>query len=175
MGTTSLLLASIVATLALTEPQRTAQVHLPPGDAEVRTWRDSFTGDRLSSLTLLLTGPKGPLSVSMVVVATQKAAAPAGSRTLRLDIYMPLVVGTPDYSAPHLTVTLNKGTPAQTTERFRVEAATPLPPPTPRVTMIVSEAALARMARARTIDGRIFGFDFDLTPGQQRALRDFLR
>jgi len=145
----------------------------PPGDGEVRTWRDSFTNDTITTLTLMLTGPKGPLPINMAVRTVRPAQAAAGSPVqIRLDFDLSLFVGIPDYRSPHLVFTLGRGTKDEKTSahdanpRLVVRTAK-------QVTVPFDAAALSRLAGATTVDGRILGLEFELTPKQRRAIKDF--
>src|SRR5262245_13976993 len=51
----------------------------PPGDGEIQVIRDRATEDTVTTLTLILRGPKGPLPVSLVLTTTRKRSTKPGS------------------------------------------------------------------------------------------------
>lgn len=160
----------MVAALAVAPAWPAAQG--PPADREVRTTKDSFTGDTLTTLTLMLAGPQGPLPINLAITRVQKAKPGAGAAAdVRLEFDMPLYTGALDYKAPQVVIDLGGGQSLSYTVDSR---ATP-----PAVTHIgaapFSESDLSRMARAAAIRGRLFGVEFTLTPAQVRAIQDFAR
>ena len=142
----------------------------PPVDREVRTTKDAFTNDTLTTLTLMLAGPKGPLPINMAITTVRKAKPGAGPAVdYRLSFDMPMYAGPLDQKAPQVAFELD----GRAGPSFTVDPrATP-----PSVTHIVasrfSSGDLSRLAGAATIRGRLFGVEFALTPQQIRAIREF--
>ena len=143
------------------------------GDGDVRSSRDAATGDTLTTLTLILSNPKGPLPITMVLtkIARAKPATTAAS-DMRIDVDMRLFVGVPDYRDPQLQMTLDRGTKRQRDEDHSVEPGINMRA-TNQVSIMFSSAALGRLAAAATIDGRLFGVEFTITPRQLRAIQHF--
>ena len=163
MAARALVLAMLVFAPMVTAAQG------PPADLEVRTTKDSITNDTLTTLTLMLAGPNGPLPINMAITSVHKAKAGAGAVAYRLEFDMPLYTGALDYKAPQVVFDLGGGQRLS----FDVDSrATP-----PAVTHIsaspFSAGELSRMARAATIRGQLFGVEFVLTPAQVRAVKDF--
>jgi hypothetical protein len=145
----------------------------PPGDLEVRTSRDPLTNDTLTTLTLMLKGPKGPLPVNMVVVKRRPAQAEAASPTdVRLQFDFPLLVGQPDYGRPHVVLTLDKGAGNEQTGSYNAEPAAIIPGET-QIGVRYSTSALERLGKATRVEGRVLGVEFVLTPAQLRAISNF--
>jgi hypothetical protein len=145
----------------------------PPGDLEVRTSRDPLTNDTLTTLTLMLKGPKGPLPVNVAIVKRRPAQAEAGSPTdVRLQFDFPLFVGQPDYGRPHVVLTLDKGARNEETGSYNAEPAAIIPGET-QIRVRYSASALGRLAKAARVEGRVLGVEFVLTPEQLRAIRNF--
>jgi hypothetical protein len=167
-------LAPALLLVTLTQPLADAQ-QAPPGDCEVRTWRDGFTNDRHTSLTLMLRGPKGQLPVNLVVTAIHQSRAPRGKPAdVRLDFTMPLFVGQVDFKRPNLKFTVDRGLDTQRFEEASLEGTGALPS-IDHVILPYDLASLKTLAGASTIDGRLFGIDFVLTARQVRAIQDFYR
>ena len=165
-------LALLLATLS--QPLAEAQKP-PPGDCEVRTWRDGFTNDRHTSLTLMLRGPKGQLPVNLVVTVIHPSRAPRGKPAdVRLDFTMPLFVGQFDFKRPNLKFVVDRGLDTQKVEEANIEGTGALPP-IDQIIVPYDLASLKTLAGASSLDGRLLGIDFVLTPRQVRAIQDFYR
>ena len=146
----------------------------PPGDGEVRSSRDPATNNTVSTLTLLLKGPKGPLPVNMVITAVRKGGATSGGPAeTRLDFHMPGFVGQLDISAPHLQLKMDAATKDERTASFSVDGNIPLAEAT-SVSIPVDLVALRDLAKATTVSGRLLGIEFVLTPQQVRAVTGFV-
>ena len=145
------------------------------GDGEVRTAKDPTTGDTLSTLTLLLSNAKGPLSIRMGFTKIQRVKPVTTAQSdMRIDVDMRLVVGIPDYREPQLQMTLDRGTKKVREENHSVEPGVNMRAQN-QLSIMFSSAALARLASATTIDGRLFGVEFTLTPSQLQAIQRFAR
>jgi hypothetical protein len=144
----------------------------PPGDREVRTTTDAFTGDTLTTLTLMLKGPHGPLPINMAITRVEKTKSGGGSGpAYRLEFDMPMYTGALDYKTPQVTLDLGGG------QRLSYDVDPRATPPT--VTHIgvptFSAGDLARLAGSTTMRGRLFGIEFVLTTEQVRAVQSFAR
>ena len=165
-------LAFVALLPGLVVPSRAVQQG-PPGDCEVRTSRDPATNDTLTTLTLVLKGPKGPIAVNMTIVKRRPAGAAAAAATdILLQFDFPLFVGQPDYGQPHVVLTLDKGTRDEATARYNADPGTVVRGAV-QLTVRYSAGALARLARATRVDGRFLGVEFVLTAPQLRAIRTF--
>lgn len=165
----ALAFVALLAGLAVPLP---ADQQGPPGDREVRTSRDAATNDELTTLTLVLTGPKGPVPVNMTIVKRRPAGAAASAPDIRLQFDFPLFVGQPDYGQPHVVLTLDKGTKDEATARYNADPGTVVRGAV-QLTVRYSAGALARLAKATRVDGRFLGVEFVLTAQQLRAIRAF--
>ena len=142
-------------------------------DGEVRTGRDPVTGDTLTTLTLILSSPKGTLPITMGLTKVSRAKpATTAAGDMRIDVDMRLFVGVPDYRDPQLQMTLDRGTKRQRDEDHSVEPGINMRA-TNQVSIMFTSAALGRLAAATTIDGRLFGVEFTITPRQLRAIQQF--
>jgi hypothetical protein len=165
-------LAFLVLLVGLAVPLGAVQQG-PPGDCEVRTSRDPATNEALTTLTLVLRGPKGPVPVNMTVVKRRPAGAAAAAATdIRLQFDFPLLVGQPDYGQPHVVLTLDKGTRDEDASRYNADPGTVVRGAV-QLTVRYSAGALARLARAARVDGRFLGVEFVLTAQQLRAIKTF--
>lgn len=174
--------ASVVATLALAGLLTGSAGPLavvrqaPPGDCEVRVTRDSFTNDTITTLTLMLQAPKGkPLPVSLVLTAVRRYRAKASDPlAMHMDFYLPLYVGRLEPKPPHLVFVLDRNTKDEHTDSFSVPPSVPIGPGgVDYVSLPFDAAALARLAKAGTIDGRVLGIVFELTAKQVTAIHGF--
>lgn len=162
-------LAALLAALPIVALQR------PPGDCEVRTWKDSFTNDTLTALTLMLKGPRGPLPINLSITTRRKLRMKAGEPIeVRLEFYMPLFVGSLDLKPPHVLFVFDEGTEDEITYSASVEPTAPIHAVS-RLGIASDIATLAQFGKAATIDGRLFGVEFSLTGQQIRAVSDFAR
>lgn len=161
----------VAASITTTTPADDAQLG-PPGDCEVRTTRDTFTNDTLTTLTLLLEGTQGRLPVNLAITRIRRAQAPASSSSLRLTFDMRLFVGLPDYEKPHLRLAINRGAKDGKVETYSSDPGTVLRA-ADHLVVRIDAAALARLGRAATVHGRVLGVEFVLTPKQIRAIREF--
>lgn len=141
----------------------------PPGDGEIRTTRDPSTRENLTTLTLLLSGPKGALPVNLVFTAVRGATGSAVS-AVRIDVNMPLFVGELDTKTPHLEFVLDRSARVSA----NVDASTVLPG-RKFIQVPFDVARLKSLASAGTATGRAFGIDFVLTTKQMTALKEFAR
>jgi hypothetical protein len=142
----------------------------PPGDRDVRTTKDTVTGDTLTTLTLMLAGPKEPLPINMAITVI-RPAKPGGAAAHRLDFDMPLYTGPLDQKTPQVAFTLDDGQGLS----FSVDPRA-IPPSVTHITATTFTVRdLSRMAAAKAISGRLFGIEFALTADQVRAIRDFAR
>jgi hypothetical protein len=123
----------------------------------------------------MLRGPKGPLPINLAVTVVIPA------RTVRtkqpkvtLDFLMPLFAGRADFKPPHVQIVVDRKLEGETTLAGSVEPSAVITNVS-HVTMPFEQASLGRLARATTIDGRLFGVDFVLTEKQVRAIKDFYR
>ena len=140
----------------------------PPGDGEIRTTRDSSTNETLTTLTLMLNGPKGALPVNLGFTAVRPATASSGS-TLRINVDMPLYVGEIDTKTPHLEFVLDK---SARTVTANVDASTFLPG-RKYIQVPFDAGRLQTLASARSVTGRAFGLEFVLTAKQVAAIKEF--
>ena len=164
----------VALVLALSQPAGDGQQG-PPGDCEVRTWRDGFTNDAHASLTLMLRGPKGPLPINLVVTTIRRARPSRTAQpTVTLDFLMPLFAGHADFKPPHVQLLVDRKLEGETTLTGSIEPTAVIENVT-HVRMAFEQASLGRLARATTIDGRLFGVDFVLTVRQVRAIKDYYR
>jgi hypothetical protein len=148
----------------------------PPGDGEVRTHKDAFNNDTVTTLTLMLRGPKGPLPINLLFTTRHAARAKTGAPpTVHLDFNMPLLAGTLDYKPPHILFLLDKKKENERTFTASVEATAAMPNGVTAVGLPMDVARLTRFAEATAIEGRVFGVVFELTPKQLRAIADFAR
>jgi len=150
-------------------------LQFPPGDCEVRTNRDAATNDRLSTLTLMLKGPKGPLPINLSITTRYTARGMGrGSPEVRLDFDLPLFVGSLDYKPPHALLVFDKATTDEGSFTASVEP-TAYMPGVSHFRISADASVLARFEKATTIEGRLFGVDFVLTPKQVQAVNAFAR
>jgi hypothetical protein len=166
-------LRAAIAILALSVAAIAVPRAQGPGDGEVRTGKDPATGDTLTTLTLLLSNEKGPLSIRMGFTKIQRVKpATTAQGDMRIDVDMRLVVGIPDYRDPQLQMTLDRGTKKVREENHSVEPGVNMRAQN-QLSIMFSSAALARLASATKIDGRLFGVEFTLTPRQLQAIQRF--
>ena len=142
----------------------------PPGDGEIRATRDPSTNENLTTLTLMLSGPKGALPVNLVFTAVRRATASAVS-AVRIDVNMPLFVGELDTKTPHVQFVLDRSTQVVTAN---VDASTVLPG-RKFIQVPFDAARLKTLASASGATGRAFGIDFVLTAKQMSAIKEFAR
>jgi hypothetical protein len=142
----------------------------PPGDGEIRTTRDPSTGESVTTLTLMLSGPKGALPVNLGFAAIRGATASAVS-AVRIDVSMPLFVGELDTKTPHVQFMLDRSSKVVTAN---VDASTVLPGR--KFIQVPFDADRTKtLASASTVSGRVFGIDFVLTAKQMSAIKEFAR
>ena len=141
----------------------------PPGDGEIRATRDPSTNESLTTLTLMLSGPKGALPVNLVFTVVRGATESAVS-AVRIDVNMPLFVGELDTKTPHLEFVLDRK--ARVTAN--VDASTVLPG-RKFIQVPFDAARLKTLASAGSATGRAFGIDFVLTAKQMSAIKEFAR
>jgi hypothetical protein len=142
----------------------------PPGDGEIRATRDPSTNENLTTLTLMLSGPKGALPVNLVFTAVRGATASAVS-SIRIDVNMPLFVGELDTKTPHVQFVPDRSTQMVTAN---VDASTVLPG-RKFIQVPFDAARLKALASASGATGRVFGIDFVLTAKQMSAIKEFAR
>ena len=142
----------------------------PPGDGEIRATRDPSTNESLTTLTLMLRGPKGALPVNLVFTAIRGATGSAVS-AVRIDVNMPLFVGELDTKTPHVTFVLDRSSQVVTAN---VDASTVLPG-RKFIQVPFDVARLKALAAASGVTGRAFGIDFVLTARQMSAIKEFAR
>lgn len=160
--------------MALALPLEAAQTP-PPADCEVRTWRDAFTRDTYTSLTLMLRGPKGPIPINMVLTVVHPARLRAGSGpAVRLEFLTSTFAGQFDFKAPQLVMVLDRDLPGESIEAYAVESTAAMFA-LASVTVPCDPTALRKLAAATTIDGRLMGVHFVLTARQLRAIQDLAR
>lgn len=156
--------------LALARVSSPAAQSGPPGDGEIRSSRDPSTNENLTTLTLMLSGPKGALPVNLVFTALRGATSSAVS-SLRIDVNMPQFVGELDTKAPHVQFVLDRSTQVVTAN---VDASTVLPG-RKFIQVPFDAARLKALASASGATGRAFGIDFVLTARQMSAIKEFAR
>jgi len=165
---------SLAMLVAATSGTMTLAQQGPPGDCDVRTYKDAFTNDTVTTLTLMLQGPKGPLPINMAITVRHKARPQGGPPdVVQLEFDLPLFVGQLDFRPPHLLMTLDKGTDDERVATLAVESTAPMYSVT-HADVPCDADTLRTMAKAKTIDGLFFGQAFALTPKQARALSDFV-
>ena len=142
----------------------------PPGDGEIRATRDPSTRENLTTLTLMLNGPKGALPVNLVFTAIRGATASSAVSAVRIDVNMPLFVGELDTKTPHVDFVLDRSSHVTA----NVDASTVLPG-RKFIQVPFDAARLKALASANSATGRAFGIDFVLTPKQMSALKEFAR
>ena len=146
----------------------------PPGDGDIRTTRETGTDDTLTTLTLMLKGPSGPLPINMSITSRRKVrASPGEPLGITLDFDMPLFTGIRDKQAPHLVVVLDKDLKTESFYEGSIESKFLIPDEATHFTLPFGLPPLLRFAEATTLEGKIFGVDFVLTPQQLRAIKDF--
>ena len=149
-----------------------AQVR-PPANCEIRAFKDTFDNTTSTSLTLSLAGRTGPIPISTALTAVRRAVG-GPPHIIRFDLDYTLHTGLPSFRLPHLLFTLDRDTKEQVEKTLRVNPHVPLES-TKRVSIPITISELRAIARAKTVDGRLFGLDFELTPTQQGCLRDFVK
>ena len=146
----------------------------PPGDGDIRTTRETGTDDTLTTLTLMLKGPKGPLPINLSITTRKKVRANPGEPLgVRLDFDMPLFTGVLDKQAPHLVWVFDKGLKTESFLEASIESTFLIPDDATHFTLPFGNAALGRLAEATTIEGRILGVNFVLTASQLQAIKEF--
>jgi hypothetical protein len=141
----------------------------PPADGEIRASRDPSTNESLTTLTLMLSGPKGALPVNLVFTAVRGATGSAVS-AVRIDVNMPLFVGELDTATPHVEFVLDRNSRVTA----NVDASTVLPG-RKFIQVPFDAARLKSLASANSATGRAFGIDFVLTAKQMSAIKEFAR
>ncbi len=142
----------------------------PPADGEIRTTRDPSTNESVTTLTLMLSGPKGALPVNLGFAAVRGATASAVS-AVRIDLSMPLFVGELDTKTPHVQFMLDRSSRDVTAN---VDPSTVLPG-RKFIQVPFDAARMKTLASADTVSGRAFGIDFVLTARQMSAIKEFAR
>jgi hypothetical protein len=166
--TRKVLLAVVALALAIVPPVGAQSG--PPGDGEIRATRDPSTNESLTTLTLMLRGPKGALPVNLVFTAIRGATGSAVS-AVRIDVNMPLFVGELDTKTPHVTFVLDRSSQVVTAN---VDASTVLPG-RKFIQVPFDVGRLKALAAASGVTGRAFGIDFVLTARQMSAIKEFAR
>ena len=146
----------------------------PPGDGDVRSVRDTGTDDTLTTLTLMLKGPTGPVPINWSITTRKKVRAEPGEPLgVKLDFDMPLFTGVLDKKAPHLVLVLDKSLKTEWLYKDSIESAALMLDEATHFTLPFDMPTLGRFAEATTIEGKVFGVEFALTPSQLRAIKDF--
>ena len=146
----------------------------PPGDGDVRSVRETGTDDTLTTLTLMLRAPSGPLPINLSITTRKKVrAAPGEPLGVKFDFDMPLFTGVLDKKAPHLVMVLDKELKTEWLYKDSIESAALMLDDATHYTLPFDMPTLGRFAEATTIEGKIFGVDFVLAPAQLRAIKDF--
>lgn len=140
----------------------------PPGDGEIRTARDPSTNESVTTLTLMLSGPKGSLPVNLGFAVVRAAGASAASK-VRIDVNMGLFVGELDTKTPHVVFMLDR---SSKTVEANVDAATVLPG-RKFIQVPFDAGRLKSLASATNVAGRVFGVEFVFTPKQISAIKQF--
>ena len=147
----------------------------PPGDGDVRSWRDGITNDRYASLTLMLRNPKGPLPINLVLTIMEPwRPKPGATQEIKLEFLMPLLAGTLDFKPPHVTFVVDRNQATERIEAFSVEPTAAMEG-VDHVIVQFDAARLQRFAKASTIDGKLLGVEFVLMARQLRSIQDFAR
>ena len=167
--TTRTVLPAAIAIALAVAPLTGAQSG-PPGDGEIRTTRDASTGEMLTTLTLMLNGPKGALPVNLGFTVIRKATGSAAS-SMRLNVDMPLLVGEIDTKTPHVVFMLDR---SSRTVEANVDASTFLPG-RKFIQVPFDTGRMRTLASASTLSGRVFGMDFVLTAKQVGAIKEFAK
>jgi hypothetical protein len=161
----------VVLLVALTAARQTP----PPGDCDIRRWRDAFTNDAYAALTLILRGPTGPIPINMSLIVVRRAKARAGADPeVSMEFLTSAFAGRFDFTAPHVVLVLDRDLDSEIIEAAAVEPTADMFAVS-RLIIRYDAARLRRLAKATTIDGRVLGVDFVLTTRQLRAIRDFVR
>jgi hypothetical protein len=152
-----------------------AALQKPPGDSEVRSYRDTVTGDTETTLTLILEDPKRkPLPINLVFTVVTKARAKTGEAPqVYLNFYMGRYVGRLEPKPPHLLFLLDPKTEDEAKLEASVTSKGPLIGRIETVQMPFDLKSLTALGRAKVITGHLFGIEFELTAKQVAALRDF--
>jgi hypothetical protein len=161
---------SITVALALVVVPLSGVQTGPPGDGEIRTTRDPATNESITTLTLMLSGPKGALPVNLGFAVIRGGTASSVSR-VRIDVSMPLFVGELDTKTPHVVFVLDR---SSRTVEANVDASTVLPG-RKFIQLPFDAARVQTLSSATTVSGRAFGIDFALTARQMSAIREFAR
>ena len=140
----------------------------PPGDGEIRTTKDPATNGTITTVTLVLSGPKGPVPVNMAIASAQKPSS-SSVGTLRLEFNLSTFVGELDTKTPHVEFVLDR---SSRTVTANVDASTFLPG-RKFIQVPFDAARLKALASATSVTGKAFGIDFVLTPSQMRAIKQF--
>ena len=140
----------------------------PPGDGDIRTTRDPSTNESVTTLTLMLSGPKGSLPVNLGFAGVRAAGASAVSK-IRIDVNMGLFVGELDTKTPHVVFMLDR---SSRTVEASVDASTVLPG-RKFIQVPFDAGRLRSLASAANVSGRVFGVDFVLTARQITAIKEF--
>ena len=140
----------------------------PPGDGEIRTTKDPGTNGTITSVTLVLSGVKGPVPMNMAIASAQKAATSAVS-TLRLEFNLSQFVGEIDTTTPHVEFNVDRGARTVTAN---VDATTSLPG-RKYIQVPFDASRLEALALAKSVQGKAFGVEFVLTPRQIAAIKEF--
>ena len=148
-----------------------AQVR-PPANCEVRTFKDTFDNTTSRSLTLSLAGRTGPIPISTVLTSVHRTLG-GPPQIIRFDLDYTLYTGLPSFRLPHLVFTLDRDTKEQVEKTLRVNPHVALES-TKRVSIPITMSELRAIALAKTVDGRLFGLEFELTSTQMGCIRDFV-
>ena len=140
----------------------------PPGDGEIRTTKDPNSNGTVTTVTLVLSGPKGPVPANMAIASAQKATAAAVS-TIRLEFNLSQFVGEIDTKTPHVQLELNRSSRTVTAD---VDPTTFLPG-RKFIQVPFDSARLQSLASATSVEGKAFGLEFVLTPKQLAAIKTF--
>lgn len=168
------IIALAVLLAAAVVPATFARQQGPPGDREVRTTRDGYTNETITTLTLLLRGPKGPLPINLdFATVSPDRPKPGAPRDVRMNFHLnPMFVGELDSRHPHLALNLDEDTKDRTVLEFNLDDGQ-MVAPVLHISVGIDAAAFARIGRALAVRGRLFGMDFAWTTLQVRALREF--
>ena len=160
--------------VALASPHTLGGRQAPPGDGDVRSYRETGTDDTLTTLTLMLKGPKGPVPINWSITTRKRVrASPGEPLGVKFDFDMPLFTGVLDKTAPHLVLVLDKELKTEWLYKDSIESAALMLDEATHFTLPFDMPTLGRFAEATTIEGKVFGVEFALTPSQLRAIRDF--
>jgi hypothetical protein len=163
---------AFVLAAAIADPA--AQVgSAPPGEGDVRTYRNALNDATHTYLTLLLRNPKRPVPITMTITTIRKDRPKRGELPeVEVQFATGLLAGPLDLTRPHLKLTLDQKTKTERTIEGSVDPGSDLYG-VGSIVLKSSLADLATMAKATTMNGRLFGVDFTLTSRQMQAITSF--